>query len=176
MRGPTDKFWASLTPFSLTERSPKPPETDENRKLTETKTDTAAGESANDQLGAGEAKPKAAGADDEKEKFWLTDPKQLRVILTGSSDQSAPGGQWQLWLCWYSFFFWSAAYEIGFTAWISPYAVAGGARCPTRVVALLDRPSLLVGIADSLHAIAVRRITADEALTLARQSCTARAS
>ena len=43
-------------------------------------------------------------------------------MVTGRASQSEPGGQWQLWALWYSFFCLYASAEIGFSAWISPYA------------------------------------------------------
>ena len=60
--------------------------------------------------------------DGASEKPTLSDKQRLRVALTGAESQDQPGGQWQMWFLWYSFFFWYASAEIGFTAWVSPYA------------------------------------------------------
>ena len=47
-------------------------------------------------------------------------------MITGHERQEATGGAWQLWLPWYCFFALYAPCEIGFTAWISPYATIFG--------------------------------------------------
>lgn len=36
------------------------------------------------------------------------EPAHWRKMLTGRESQAEPGGQWQLWALWYSFFFWCA--------------------------------------------------------------------
>eukprot|EP01044_Picomonas_judraskeda_P019271 COSAG03_NODE_4027_length_1714_cov_1.825387_1_plen_445_part_00 len=53
-------------------------------------------------------------------------PSAWRRMFTGAESQASAGGDWRLWLCWYSCFFWYAAFEIGFSAWISPYATLLG--------------------------------------------------
>ena len=62
----------------------------------------------------------APGAD--AEALTARDPRAWRRMVTGRASQSEPGGQWQLWALWYSFFCLYASAEIGFSAWISPYA------------------------------------------------------
>ena len=36
----------------------------------------------------------------------IRDPSDRRRMFTGQSSEDVPGGQWQLWILWYSFFFW----------------------------------------------------------------------
>ena len=64
----------------------------------------------------------SVGNADGVEAPTLSDKKRFRVAMTGAETQDQPGGQWQMWFLWYSFFFWYASAEIGFTAWVSPYA------------------------------------------------------